>query len=212
MCVVDANVNWTAIFPVEWAPVLKGPLFTDHIKGTLHFNLAHFREKQQSHKSTATNGGGLACVQDLKWVEGLWCYRALVWSFPVCFSPSGFFLLLHSLFPLLWLWAYELSWALPHYTPSRALKRKVLADTQTLRLCLCLLVSVCSYDKVAWISDADTTALGPQPPAHPPEPCPACCWRGRGGEPRWGDDTLLLPVAGILVALCGQTNGRAVGV
>lgn len=187
MCVVDANVNWTAIFPVEWAPVLKGPLFTDHIKGTLHFNLAHFREKQQSHKSTATNGGGLACVQDLKWVEGLWCYRALVWSFPVRFSPSGFFLLLHSLFPLLWLWAYELSWALPHYTPSRALKRKVLADTQTLRLCLCLLVSVCSYDSRPCPPPQSSKLLG----------------LAMQTPPRWAPNLLLILLSPVLLAVGG---------
>lgn len=136
--VMDANINWIAFFSLS----LLGRLlhrkthytFTSS-KGHSNFYHTHFgvaesgkRGRTKLKQPLKTKKMGLMQFQESKWVGGLRCYRALVWSqlllslFLSLPWPSLF--LSHFLFPLLWLWAYELALALPHYTPNGALKRQ----------------------------------------------------------------------------------------
>lgn len=137
--VMDANINWIAFFSslslLERLLHRKTHYTFTSSKGHSNFYHTHFRVeepgKKRENKTKATfknNKMGLMQFQESKWVGGLRCYRALVWSqlllslFLSLPWPSLF--LSHFLFPLLWLWAYELALALPHYTPSGALKRQ----------------------------------------------------------------------------------------
>lgn len=83
---------------------------------------------------------------------------------------------------------------------------EVFAATHTLRLRLCLLVlgvllwepavSTSAASRIAWIRDAAATVQGQRSHAHPPVPHPAGGGPGCCGEPRWGNDRVIIAAWG----------------